>query len=116
MRPQRALLAPSLTLDLSQRALELAVRLALDDVDFVVVGGTARSLLGGDHAPRDLDVVVRDLGPVLRSAGRLGATTRKLHSNPVRLTTCLGPLDVFVGNVSRVRTVTVDGVDLRVAG
>lgn len=104
-----------MTLDLSRRAVELAVRLALDGVDFVVVGGTARRLLGEDRTPRDLDVVVGDLRPVLRSAGRLGSAVRTARVGPVRLTTCLGPLDVFVGSVAEVRTVTIDGVDLLVA-
>ena len=105
-----------MTVDLAQRPIELARRLALDGVEFVVVGGTARRLLGDPHAPRDLDVVVSDVDEVLRSVARWGSTAPTRGRAPFRLWTCLGPLDVFMGRTRAVRTVAVDGVDLLVAG
>lgn len=98
-------------MDLSWRPVQLALRLARDGVQFVVVGGTARRLLGWEHAPPDLDIVVTDLGPVGRSASRSGATTAR---TPSRLWTGLEPLDVFEGRVLSTREVQVGGTVLTV--
>lgn len=94
--------------------MQLALHLARDGVQFVVVGGTARRLLGWEHAPPDLDIVVTDLGPVGRSASRLGATTARIRVTPSRLWTCLGPLDVFEGRVLSTREVQMHGTALTV--
>jgi hypothetical protein len=101
-------------MDLSWRPVALALALAHDGVRFVVVGGTARHLLGGAHPPADLDVVVDDLGPVLRSATRLGSGARALRGTPTRLRTCFGPLDVFLGQVPVTRTLALGGTVLTV--
>lgn len=101
-------------MDLSWRPVELALHLARDGVEFVVVGGTARRLLGGQGAPADLDVVVQDVEPVVRSAARLGARSVSARVTPARLTTCFGPLDVFVGQVRITRQVNVHGTVLTV--
>lgn len=102
------------TLDLSWRPVQLAVVLARDGVRFVVVGGTARLLLGGDHPPADLDVVVRCPGQLLDALARLGAAPARVRRAPARINTCFGPVDVFVGQVATTTLVGVGGTVLTI--
>ena len=90
------------------------MHLARDGVNFVIVGGTARRLLGSEHDPADLDVVVADARWVVRSAAHLGATSVQVRVTPARLWTGFGALDVFEGHVLDTRHIQVLGTVLTV--
>jgi hypothetical protein len=64
--------------DVSWRPVALAVELARQGLSLVVVGGTARRLLGREHRPADLDVVVTTPAAVVEAAARLGARSQQL--------------------------------------
>ena len=107
-------------MDLSRRPVDLAVALVRAGADLVVVGGTAASLRGAAHAPRDLDIAVVPtavdrLVAALRSLGVPTTAARLLRCGCSSVPTAYGPLDVFVGRTPASVSVTVSGSVLQVA-
>lgn len=93
--------------------MQLARELVARGAQVVVVGGTARRLLGAPRAPRDLDVVVaeRDVDRLVRALDSLGSPLRSASLRRVRdlrVLTAWGPLDVFVRD--GVASVEVEGL------
>ena len=100
---------------MSDRSTVLAVELVRAGARLVVVGGTARRLLGRRHRPRDLDVVVGDgdVPTLVGALSRLGVvvSAARLHRcRDVALASGWGPLDVFV------REALPSGVPVEAAG
>lgn len=92
-------------IDLATRPALLASELLRGGARVVVVGGTARWLLGDGTAPRDLDVAVEDADvPALVAAlaiiGIEVSVASLCRARQVHLETSWGPLDVFVGPVT----------------
>lgn len=88
--------------DLHDRPARLAVELLRQGARFVIVGGTARRVLTGQGAPRDLDVVVDapDLPRLVAALAVVGVPSSVAalgRAVPSHLDTSWGPLDVFVG-------------------
>ena len=82
---------------------ELAHELVARGARLVVVGGTARHLLGAARPPRDLDVAVAEqdvegLASALSDLGCLLRTASLLRVRTLRVLTGWGPLDVFVAD------------------
>ncbi len=87
--------------DLASRPASLGVELLRHGAVFVVVGSTARWLRTCAGLPRDLDIVVEELGlPQLVSAlSALGAPSSAAalgRATQSHVDTAWGPLDVFV--------------------
>lgn len=87
--------------DLRDRPARLAVELRRQGARFVIVGGTARRLLTGQGAPRDLDVVVDapDLPRLVAALAEVGVKSSVAvlsRTAPSHVDTSWGPLDVFV--------------------
>ena len=89
---------------LTEAFLRMASEIQDHGVDFVVVGGTARAALVGEHWPADLDIVVADSEPniarlvtAVRALGVVaGEGECRSGRTPVRFITARGPLDVFL--------------------
>lgn len=100
------------------RSTELALRLVEGGSTLVVVGGTARRILGSSRRPLDLDVVVQaeDVPALVGALSPLGvqvSSQAMLRARSVALRTAWGPLDVFVcAKLPGSRTVDVDGCRL----
>lgn len=92
-------------IDLGTRPALLASELLRCGARVVVVGGTARWLLGDGTAPRDLDVAVEEadvpaLVAALAAIGVAVSAASLCRARQVHLETSWGPLDVFVGRVT----------------
>jgi hypothetical protein len=92
-------------IDLVTRPALLASELLRGGARVVVVGSTARWLLGDGTAPRDLDVAVEDadvpaLVAALEAIGVAASAVSLCRARQVHRETSWGPLDVFVGPVT----------------